>query len=382
MSAAADLRVEPVQDRRDLDHFIKLQTRLYQGWPGFVPPLVLERRDALRQDRNPYFRHGKAQYWLAWRGRELVGRISAQVDSLYLQRHDAQTGHFGLFDAVDDAAVFRALLGTAEDWLSAQGMGRVVGPYNLSINEEIGLLIDGFESPSVMMMGFAPPYAEQQLAALGFRKAKDVVAYDLAIPERAPASVEKLAARLAATDRVRVRKLDMSRYDQELITVIDIFNDAWSENWGFVPFTEAEMRHVAKSLKPLIRPDLVWLGEIENEISCMAVCLPNLNEAIAGLDGRLLPFGWLQLLWRLKVAGVKSARIPLMGLRKRHHRSAVGTALIYGLLEKLRASMRQVGLERVELSWVLEDNLPMRNVIETFGGRVYKTYRMFEKEIA
>lgn len=382
MSAATDLRVEPIQDRRDLDEFIKLPARLYAGWPAFVPPLVLERRDALRQDRNPYFRHGKAQYWLARRGREPVGRISAQIDGLYLERHGGDVGHFGLFDAIDDSSVFRALLAAAEGWLSQQGMRRVVGPYNLSINEEIGLLVEGFESPSVMMMGFAPPYAQQQLEALGFRKAKDVVAYDLAIPDNTPAAVQRLAARLEATDRVRVRKLDMSRYDQELVTVIDIFNDAWSENWSFVPFTEAEMRHVAKSLKPLIRPDLVWLGEIEDEISCMVVCLPNLNEAISGLEGRLLPFGWLKLLWRLKVSGVKSGRVLLMGLRKRHHRSAVGTALIFGLLERLRASMRQAGLERVELSWVLEDNLPMRNVIETFGGRVYKTYRMYEKEIA
>jgi hypothetical protein len=164
--------------------------------------------------------------------------------------------------------------------------------------------------------------------------------------------------------------------------VIDIFNDAWSENWGFIPFTEAEMRHAARSMRPLIRPDLVWLGEVDGEIACMIVCLPNLDEAIAGLDGRILPFGWAKLLWRLKVAGLKTGRILRMGLRKRHHRSALGTVLLYGLFDRLQASMVRAGYERVELSWILEDNLAIRRVVEDLGARVYKTYRIYEKEIA
>jgi hypothetical protein len=165
------------------------------------------------------------------------------------------------------------------------------------------------------------------------------------------------------------------------MTVIDIFNDAWSENWGFVPFTEPEMRHAARSMRPLIRPDLVWIAELDGEAAAMIVCLPNLNEAIAGLNGRILPFGWIRLLWRLKVAGLKTGRVLLMGLRKRHHKSAIGTVLVYALLERLRVSMLRAGLRRIELSWVLEDNLAMRRVIEDVGAHVYKTYRIFEKEI-
>jgi hypothetical protein len=377
----SDLRIEPVQNRRDLDRFIRLPARLYSGAKGFVAPLVIERRDALRQDKNPYFLHGTAQYWLALRGERPVGRISAQIDQLYLQRHSADTGHFGFLDAEDNLEIFRQLLTAAERWLTERRMRRMLGPLSLSSNEESGLLIDGFDAAPTMMMPFAPPYAARHLASLGFRKAKDLVAYDLVIPDPSPAIVQRRITKLQSATRVHMRPLDMSRYDSELMTVIDIFNDAWSENWGFVPFTEPEMRHAAKSMRPLIRPDLVWIGEMDGEAAAMIVCLPNLNEAIAGLSGAILPFGWMKLLWRLKVAGLKTGRVLLMGLRKRHHKSAIGTLLVYALLEHLRVSMLRAGLRRIELSWVLEDNLPMRRVIEDVGGHVYKTYRVFEKEI-
>ncbi len=379
---SSGLRVAAVEGRADLDRFIRLPTRLYSGWKGFVAPLVLERRDVLRQDKNPYFRHGTAQYWLAWRGDRPVGRISAQVDKLYLERHGVAAGHFGFLDAEDDPEIFHALVSAAEQWLAARGMRRLLGPFNLSSNEECGLLIDGFDATPMMMMGFSPPHVAQHLSTLGFRKAKDLVAYDLAIPDPSPPAIARVAAKLGSTNRVAVRPLDMSRYDAELTTVIDIFNDAWSENWGFIPFTEAEMRHVARSMRPLIRPDFVWLGEVDGEVACMVVCLPNLNEAIAGLNGEILPFGWAKLLWRLKVAGLKTGRVLLMGLRKRHHRTAIGTVLLYGVLERLRASMLRAGLKRIELSWMLEDNLPIRRVVEDLGAHVYKTYRIYEKEIA
>jgi hypothetical protein len=379
---SSGLHVAPVEGRGDLDRFIRLPARLYGGWKGFVAPLVLERRDVLRQDKNPYFRHGTAQYWLAWRGGRPVGRISAQVDQLYLERHGSDAGHFGFLDAEDDPEVFRALVSTAEQWLAARGMRRLLGPFNLSSNEECGLLIDGFEAPPMMMMGFSPPYAAPHLAALGFRKAKDLVAYDRAVATPLPPGARRIAAKMAASDRVVIRPLDMSRYDDELKSVIEIFNDAWSENWGFIPFTEAEMRHAARSMRPLIRPDFVWLGEVDGEIACMIVCLPNLDEAIAGLNGSVLPFGWAKLLWRLKIAGLKTGRILLMGLRKRHHRSALGTVLLYGLFDRLQAGMVRAGYERVELSWILEDNLAIRRVVEDLGACVYKTYRIYEKEIA
>src|SRR5262249_34922033 len=193
------------EGRAHLDRFIRMPTKLYRGRKGFVAPLVMERRDALRQDKNPYFRHGTAQYWLAWHGDQPVGRISAQLDQLFLERHDKTTGHFGFLDAEDDPAVFRALLDTAEQWLAERGMHRMLGPFNLSINEECGLLVDGFDATPMMMMGFSPPYAAERLSGLGFRKAKDLVAYERPVSAPLPAASQRIAAKMAASDRVIIR---------------------------------------------------------------------------------------------------------------------------------------------------------------------------------
>jgi RimJ/RimL family protein N-acetyltransferase len=376
-----ELRIKAVETASELDRFVRLPSALYQGHPGFAPPLILERREALDGRKNPYFRHGEARYWLAYHGNQPVGRISAQIDRLYIERHGGDCGHFGLIDAVDDPAVLRTLTDAAGAWLRGRGMRNMLGPFNLSSNEECGLLIDGFDAAPMLMMGYAPPYLNHRLSELGFVKAKDLVAYDYEVPPEAPVHKQRFVAKLGQFDNVTIRRLDMSRYAAELKAVIDIFNDAWSENWGFIPFTEAEMQHAAKSMKPLIQPDLVWIGEIAGEPACMAVCLPNLFEAIADLDGRLLPFGWAKLLWRLKVGGLKTGRVPLMGLRKRHHRTPFGTAVMYGVLEHLRRGMWNAGLRRVELSWILEDNLAMRRVLEDIGARVYKTYRIYRKEL-
>lgn len=375
------LRILEVKSRPDLDRFIELPNRLYHGHPSFVPALTFERRDALSSRKNPYFRHARVRFWMACRGAAPVGRISAQVDDMALVRHDKALGHFGLLDAADDPAVFQALTDTAETWLKAEGMRHVRGPFNLSINEECGLLVDGFDARSVMMMGYAPPYAGPRLEALGYAKARDLFAYDYDITAALPIKPKSLLARTTADGRVRVRRLDMRRYRADLALILEVFNDAWSENWSFLPFTEDEIVHAAASMKPLIRADLVWIAEVDGEVAAMIVCLPNLNEAIADLGGRLLPFGWLKLLWRLKVSGVKSCRVPLFGVRKRHHRTPLGGALSLLLLQALRESASRAGFAHAELSWILEDNEAVRKVIEGSGGRIYKTYRIYEKPL-
>lgn len=381
-STAAGLRLVEVKDSRQLDTFIELPNRLYRGHASYVPPLAMERREALSARKNPYFRHARARFYLAYRGDAPVGRISAQVDDLALARHDKGLGHFGLIDAIDDPAVFRFLTAAAEDWLRAEGMRRVRGPFNLSINEESGLLVDGFEARSVMMMGYAPAYAGRRIEEQGYAKVKDLIAYDYDVVKAKPIDPKGMLKRVTRDGRVRVRPLDMKQYRRDLSLVLEVYNDAWSENWGFLPFTEDEIVHAATSMKPLIRPDLVWIAEVDGEVAAMIVGLPNLNEAIADLDGRLLPLGWLKLLWRLKLRGLKSLRVPLFGVRKRHHRTPLGGALVLMLLQALRESAQTAGFETAELSWILEDNLAIRQVIEGIGGRPYKTYRIYEKALA
>ncbi len=380
-SVPSPIRIEPVEGRRQLDAFIRLPDRLYRDCPNYVAPLHMERRETLRFDKNAFFRHAEGQYWLAWRDGRPVGRISAQIDQLYLDKYRNATGHFGMLDAEDDPAVFLALLTAAEDWLRARGMQRVLGPFNLSINAECGLLVDGFDAPAMLMMGFARPYAARRIEELGYHKAKDLIAYDYDVRATPPIRGEAMLERGGDAHRVHVRPVDMSRYQAELAVIMDIFNDAWSENWGSVPFTEAEITHMANGMRPLIRPELIWIVEVDDTPACMIVCLPNLYETIADLNGRLLPFGWAKLLWRLKMRRPRTGRVLLMGLRSAYRRTLLGSALILMVLEALRQGVAREGLERIELSWVLEDNLPMRRVIESIGGKISKTYRIFERPL-
>jgi hypothetical protein len=311
---------------------------------------------------------------------EAVGRISAQIDRLYLERHGGATGHFGLLDAVDDPHVFAGLAGAAEEWLNQRGMRRITGPFSLSINEESGLLVQGFETPPMIMMGHARPYYALHLERLGYTKCKDLFAYLRDLDAPVPVSIRRALDRLKANPRIRLRSLRRSRYRQDLATALAIFNDAWSENWGFVPLTEAEIAHAASSLRPLLREDLVWFAEVDGAPAAMAVMLPNLNEAIADLGGRILPFGWLKLLWRLR-GDLKTARVPLMGVRKDYQSGPMGGALALAVIDALYKAAVRAGFVRIEMSWILEDNWPMRGILERVGCRPYKSYRIYEKAL-
>lgn len=380
--ARAGLHVAAVQGRADMARFLRLPWSIYAGDPHWVPPLLAERRGHLNPKANPFFQHADVGFWLAWRDGRPVGRISAQVNHLHLERYGDATGHFGLLEAEDDPETFAALFAVAEGFLRERGMRRVIGPFSLSINDESGLLVDGADTPPSMLMGHAPAYYATRLSALGFVRAKDLMAfaYDLTAPM--PAAAARFVDRLADDPSIRFRGLRKANYAEDLAIVIDIFNDAWSENWGYVPFTQAEIAHFNKELKPLVRTESLCLAEVDGEPVAMAICLPNLNEAIADLGGRLLPFGWAKLLWRLKIGPMRSARVPLFGVRRRYHGSPMGAALAYGVIDRLRRDHAALGFREAELSWVLEDNTAMRSMIEAVGGRAYKTYRLFEKALA
>ena len=370
------IEIIPVSTPAELDRFIKLPLRLYASDPAFVAPLVLERQEALSPAKNPYFQHAEVQFWLARRDGRDVGRISAQIDRLVA---DPDVGHFGMIAAEDDEAVFAALFAAAENWLRSRGKLRVMGPFNLSINEETGLLIDGFDTPPVMLMGHDPRYAGPRVEALGYAKAKDLIAYMYDIDHELPAAARrKLDSRKATA--LTVRHLDKQRYLEEFDTVTAIFNDAWSQNWGFIAFTEAEIKHMAKSLKMLIDPKCVAIVEMNGEAIGFGIALPNLNELIADFGGRLLPFNWLKLMYRLR-RGTRTARVPLMGIRRSCSTSFAGGLAPFIVIDALRNALRAKGVKQVELSWILEDNRPMRHVIEALGANPYKTYRVYEKTL-
>ena len=380
-SANADLQVIPVQTPDELKRFIALPARLNAKDPNWITPLFMERTEALTPKTNPFFAHAEVQLFLATRGGRDVGRISAQIDQLTLQPMPGRLdGHFGMIAAEDDSAIFQVLFRAAEDWLRARGRTHVVGPFNLSINEEVGLLVHGFDTPPMILMGHDQAYTGKRVEEQGYAKAKDVFAYvadeNGDIPEVAQRRVKR-----GLPEGVVLRQLDMSRYDDEVRTLTDILNDAWKENWGFTATTEAETAQLGKALKQVIDKRLIWFAEIDGEAAGVVVFLPNVNEAIADLKGKLLPFGWAKLLWRLKVKGVKSARIPLMGVKKKFANTQRGRMLPFWMMKASRDMAMSLGYNRYEISWVLEDNKAMRHIAENVGGTHYKTYRIYEKAL-
>lgn len=380
-AASGELRVEPVEGRRQLIEFLTMPRPIYAGDPHWVEPLRFERLQHLDPLKNPFFAHAEVAYWIARRNGRPVGRISAQVNRAHLQRHDDATGHFGFLEAEDDAAVFTALLRTAEAWLRDRGLRRILGPFTLSINEESGVLVEGFDTPPYFMMGHAPRYYDRQIEAAGYVKAKDLIAYAYDTAVDPDPSLVTLVERACSKHDIRIRTADMGRYDEEVRTIFDIFNDAWIGNWGFIPFSPTELKHVAASLKPLLRADDIAIAEIDGEAVAMAVSMSNVNEAIADFGGRLLPFNWAKLLWRLKVRRTKTARLALMGVRRRYHRGALSAALALGVIHQIRRAHRKRGTLRGELSWVLEDNKPTRRIIEMYGAKPYKLYRLYARDL-
>ena len=373
-----NFEIEAVRGRKQLDDFIAVPWSIYRDDPHWVPPLIFEQKQRLTK-KNPFFEHARWQAWTARHDGRLVGRISAQIDQLYLKQHADKCGYFGMMEAEDDPALFNALLSTAEGWLRDQGMHHVRGPFNLSINEECGLLVDGFETPPFIMMGHAPSYYGPRLETSGYTKAKDLIAYYINTDYEVPRVMEKLVKKEAK--HVRLRCLRRKQLGLELEILRDIFNDAWSGNWGFVPFTKAEFTDIGELLTLLVDDDFVQIAEIDGRPVAMVVALPNINEVIRDLDGRLLPFGWLKLLWRIKVHYPTTARVPLLGVRKEYQNTRLSAVLAFLVMNAANTGMLRRGIKSGEMSWILEDNVGMRSILETIGGKAYKRYRIYEKDL-
>ena len=381
MNSHSDTTVEikKVSGKQALDAFIRIPWGIYKDDPNWVPPLIAERKEAF-SPKHPYFKHAQWQAWMAYRGGKPVGRISAQIDQLHQQRYNNKTGFFGLIEAPDDDEVFQALFETAENWLRAQGMQHAVGPFNLGINQEVGILVDGFDTPPYVMMGHSPRYYDAAIKRCGYQQAQDLLAYELdnntlTIPRVMQALISRSAS------RVEVRCLRRKEKEAELEVMRDIFNDAWQNNWNFVPFTREEFKAIGKELLMLLPANFIQIAEIDGQAASFVVLLPNINEAIADLNGRLLPFGWAKLLWRLKVGSPKTARVALMGVRQKYQNTRFGPALAYMVIKAAMDAGTGKGLERAEMSWVLEHNHAIRHIIESIGGEITKRYRMYEKEL-
>lgn len=380
MTSPASINIREITDNKGLKDFVNVTRTVYADDPNWVQPLMMERMDALRADKNPYFDHADVKMWVAERGGKLVGRISAQIDHLAQEKWGPNLGHFGFFEALDQE-IADALLKTAETWLKSQGMDRMQGPWSLSSAEEVGTLVDGFDTPPCVMMPHGRPAYDGWLKANGMEKARDMFAYSLDLTIPMPDRAMRIVKMAQKNKRVTMRPIDMKHFDEEVAVVLDIYNEAWSENWGYVPFTDAEVAHGAKSLKPVVKPYRTYICEYDGEPVAFMLTIPDVNHKIRDLKGNLFPFGIFKLAYRMLNGKENRCRVPLMGVRKKFQRGPLGAAMSMWMIDVSRQHVEKRGAYWGELGWILEDNDGMRSILEEIGCEVYKTYRVYEKPI-
>jgi hypothetical protein len=372
-----EIRETPIGGK--LNDFLNVVDYVYRGDPQYVRPLDMEMKDRL-SPKNPFFEHGEGVIFTAHRNGWCVGRITAQVDREHLARYNDAVGAFGFLDTIDDEEVAKALLDAASGWLRARGMKKIRGPLSLSLNEEMGCLVDGFDTPPMIMMPHHRPYQGGLIEKAGFEKLKDAYAWTYTVGD-VPPRVKKAHEDIEALPEVKSRHVDMKNLDVDLRIIMDVYNDAWSDNWAFVPFTERELSKMAADLKLFAIPELSYITEVDGEPAAVALALPNLNELIADMNGKLGPLGLPKLLWRLKVVGPHTARLVILGIRKKFRTQRKYAALSAYLYAKMNAVGKRLGLRGGELSWTLEDNAPVNTGIKLMGGKIYKTYRLYEKAL-
>jgi hypothetical protein len=377
----SDLVIRPVETKADRKAFVDLAWDVYKDDPAWVPPLKDEVHGLITPGKNPWFEHAKAQLWLAKRHGRPVARISAQVDELVQEHMGAGTGQWGLFEALDAEAA-AALIATAEDWLRKQGMTRALGPVSLSIWDEPGLEIEGFDQPPTVMMGHHRPEYRGWIEGAGYEKAKDLLTYEVNIAHWDDPKINRLIAMGERNPHIRIRVVDKSRFKEEARIILNLLNDAWSNNWGYVPLTESEIAYAGKKLKPIIYDELVRVAEVDGEPVAFMITLPDINDLTRDLNGELLPFGWAKLLWRLRNPRTKRARVPLMGVAKKLQHSRLASQLAFMLIEYTRRDcVGKFGIKIGEFGWILEDNKGMLSIAELPGARVNHRYRIFEKAL-
>ncbi|MBK8253939.1 MAG: hypothetical protein IPK82_14910 [Polyangiaceae bacterium] len=363
-----------------LRDFLNVVDHIYAGDSNYVRPLDFDVSDRLNAKKNPFFEHAEGTGWVAYRDGTPVGRITAQIDREHLARHKDDAGFFGFLDTVDDPEVANLLLAEAEAWVKARGMKKIRGPFSLNINEETGCLVEGFDSPPNALMTYHRPYQSGLIEKAGFQKVKDLYSWGYvvgAVPPRA----QKAHDEVVAMPEISARPISIKNIHSDVQIVMDIFNDAWSENWGFVPLTQNELKKMADDFKLILVPELTSIVSINGEPAAVSLAMPNINEAIADLKGQLFPFGFMKLLYRLKVRGVKTGRLVILGIRKKYrHIRRYGGLSAYLYVEMNKAA-HLIGLETGELGWTLEDNAAINAGIRLMGGKIVKRYRIYEKAL-
>ncbi len=376
-SENVSVEITPVATGKERRVFLQLPWKIYPGrYPAWVPPLISEEKKRLDPKRNPFFEHGDVELLLAYRGGEVVGRIAAVQNRLHNEFHKDTIGFFGQFESRDDQEVANALFDAAADWVGDRGLTALRGPVNFSTNEECGLLVDCFDDSPYVLMPYNPAYYEKLFEGWGLTKEKDLLAFSV----RHDAIVKKHIRRLErflerAKGRLGVRAIDMKRFDDEVNLVRDLYNASWERNWGFVPMTDTEVDHMAKGLKPVVKPDLALIGEIDGEPVGFALALPDINQALQRINGRLFPFGLFRFLWGMR--RIDRMRVLTLGVKKEYRRTGLDALLYLSLFKH----GRQLGIDVAESSWILEDNQMMIRPLEKMGFAPSKTYRIYERRL-
>ncbi|MDX3095328.1 N-acetyltransferase [Streptomyces sp. ME01-24h] len=372
--------VTPVEGRAATTEFIRLPYALYRDDPHWVAPLEREMRAFLDPHRNPFLETAQARLFLARRGRRTVGRIAAVADPRFQERHDRKCGHFGLFECADDLEAAGALFDAAAAWLDARGLTRMLGPLSFSVNDECGLLVDGFDGPPSVGIPYNPPYYARLLTGCGFGKAKDLLSWLVPMPPdgEPPAAIARIAARALADPAVQVRPLDPDRYEADMAVVKDIYNDAWAENYASVPLSDAEFLHMAAQLRSVVHPELVRIAEVDGEPAAFTLWVPDVNQALRAARGRLttwgLPVGMLRISRAMR--HITRVRGGTSGVRKEHR----GRGLVAVLLADAQRAAFRLGYTETDLSWILEDNRGSNRHAQAMGGVRFRTHRLYGRD--
>ncbi len=373
----SEIEIRKVETKKDKKVFINLPWLIYKNDPNWVPPLKMAVEDMLNP-KHPFYETGKAQCFIAFRDKDVAGRIMAINPNAYNDYHGSKAGFFGFFESIKDPEVTKALLSEAEKWIKDQGLNEIQGPFNLSSNYESGLLVKGFDDPPQIMMTYNPSYYAKYIDSLGYTKAMDLLAYNVSYPVTMPEVILKIAKRVEERNKITYRFLDVKDFENEVAKMFDIYNDAWEKNWGFVPMTEKEFRHTAKELKMIINEKLVVFVDVDGETAGFIVGIPDLNQVFKKIpNGSLFPTGLFKILRHKKY--VSRMRVPTMGVKQKFRRLGLETMLY----RKCQLEAEKTGLyTHCEASWILEDNISMNKPLIKMGFDPYKTYRIYKKELA